>query len=85
MLANDLKIPRLGLVVGKSLGKATTRNRIKRILREIFRMHKQLLRDLDLVVLVKPSALELNTQELSECFRQRLQALARGVAPAESL
>jgi len=73
---NDYKGPRLGLVVGKSLGKATVRNRIKRILRESFRRHKQLLSDLDLVVFVKPSALELSNEELYESFQKSVQALA---------
>lgn len=67
----------MGLVVDKSLGKAAVRNRIKRILRECFRTHKQLLGDLDLVVLPKPSALELSNKELYESFQKSLRALAR--------
>ena len=77
VLANNCDTPRLGLVVGKSLGKAHVRNRIKRILREGFRRQKQLLGDLDLVVFIKPSAAELSNQELYEGFQKSLQELAR--------
>lgn len=77
VLANDRGVPRLGLVVGKALGKATARNRIKRILRECFRTHKQLLDGLDLMVLPKPAVLTLSNQELCESFRKSLQALYR--------
>ncbi len=80
VLANDQGTPRLGLVVGKSLGKAAARNRIKRILRECFRTHKQLLGNLDLVIFPKPSALELSNKELYESFQKSLQALARSTS-----
>jgi ribonuclease P protein component len=51
---NSLGFPRLGLVVGKKSSKsAVGRNRIKRILREIFRRNKNLFDSFDVVFLTK--------------------------------
>lgn len=37
---NDLDMPRLGLVVGKRHGNAVARNRLKRVIREAFRLSR---------------------------------------------
>ncbi|MFO1429378.1 MAG: ribonuclease P protein component [Candidatus Competibacteraceae bacterium] len=52
---NTLGFPRLGLAISrKSAPAAVVRNRIKRIIRESFRHHQQLLGGLDLVVIGQP-------------------------------
>lgn len=38
---NDCKIARLGIAVNKSLGTAIVRNRLKRLIREAFRLNQQ--------------------------------------------
>ena len=43
---NDiLKSPRLGITISSKLAKAVTRNRFKRISREVFRLNRHLLKD----------------------------------------
>ncbi len=52
---NDLPYPRLGISIGRPVGNAAVRNRIKRLLRESFRlMQHDWPRGYDLVVIVRP-------------------------------
>jgi ribonuclease P protein component len=51
---NDTGSHRFGVVVKKEIGPATYRNRMKRYLREFFRLHKHQIRgSLDMVILAK--------------------------------
>lgn len=53
---NALGRPRLGISVGKSSGNAILRNRLKRLLREVFRQNQvRLPRSFDYVVMIAPS------------------------------
>lgn len=74
--ANGLKHPRLGLSVGRRVGGAVRRHRIKRLLRESFRLEMaQLPAGYDLVVNVRPhGALPL------ESYRKLLVELATRAA-----
>lgn len=54
-LPNDLSHPRLGISIGRRVGTAPKRNRIKRLLRESFRlMQHDFPRGYDLVIVVRP-------------------------------
>jgi ribonuclease P protein component len=54
-LPNDLGHPRLGISISRKVGTAPVRNRIKRLLREAFRLHRyDLPRGYDLVIVVRP-------------------------------
>ena len=63
---------RLGIIVAKkNIGKAVARNRIKRLLREWFRCHRDFPAGLDLIVMVRRDADTLSNSQ----FRQRLARL----------
>src|SRR5439155_22606439 len=56
-LPNELGHPRLGISISRRVGTAVRRNRIKRLLREAFRIHQHdLPRGYDLVFVVRPHA-----------------------------
>lgn len=69
---NGLAHHRLGLVVEKRFWKAVQRNRIKRRVREWFRLHKHTipLPGLDMVVIARPGAENLSTPHLADLFRE---------------
>lgn len=67
ILENGLPYPRLGLTVSKRVGKAHVRNRIKRLVREFFRLHQyNFKKGVDLVVVAKKRAKGINYHETVE-------------------
>ena len=85
---SDTPGPRIGLTVGKVLGKAVERNRIKRRLRECVRRHAgKLTFPVDVILHPRRSVLEMEhaslDREVAGIFRQIQQALERaGRTPA---
>ncbi len=71
-------INRIGFTVGTKLGKAVKRNRVRRRLREIYRLHeREIVRGADLVVIARGRAVtatyrQLETAFLSACRRLKL-------------
>ncbi|MFY4776217.1 ribonuclease P protein component [Metabacillus sp. RGM 3146] len=56
---------RLGLSVSKKIGNAVTRNRVKRLIRQIFQEEKEsLLKGRDYIVIARKPAAEMNYQEV---------------------
>ena len=77
--ANEIGAPRLGLAVAvRAAGGAVARNRLRRIIRESFRLHQRSLPACDLVVSVRPTARAVPAGTL----RASLAALWRRVAQA---
>lgn len=77
-LSNNLGQCRVGLTVSRKIGGAVTRNRVKRTLREIFRLRKaEMPPDLDLVVNTYRSIREKSFRELEEEFVRVVSRLAR--------
>jgi ribonuclease P protein component len=81
-MLNAVGSSRLGLTVTRKVGHAVTRNRAKRVLREVFRRHRQgLTPACDLVINVRPALLERPFERLEreflECFARLAALLAR--------
>ena len=72
---------RLGITATRKYGTAVTRNRIKRIVRELFRRHRSTGAPIDLVVNVKAAAAGADVTRLDRDFAERLAELHRKVAP----
>lgn len=75
---NTLGHARLGVIVGKKQEKsAVGRNRVKRLIRESFRFHKELLAGLDLVVLVRRPLITMTNKNIVGELARQWQAIAR--------
>ena len=73
MAGNRLDYPRLGLAVAaRAVGNAVSRNRIRRIVREAFRLRQRELPAIDLVVSARTAARSASTAELRADFDQLL-------------
>lgn len=70
----EKKIPsitRIGIIVSRKLGDAVKRNKIKRRIREIFRINRGRLKEnIDLIIVVKIKAMELSYPKIQEVIFQ---------------
>lgn len=71
---NDLTNPRLGVTVSKKVGCSVVRNRIKRLIREVFRRHRLYIPAVDLNVIARRDSVLMGFQrvelELEKAFIQ---------------
>ncbi|QCI15595.1 ribonuclease P protein component [Pseudomonas putida] len=75
---NGLDHPRLGLVIGKkSVKLAVQRNRLKRLMRDSFRLNQQSLAGLDIVIVARKGLGEIENPELHQHFGKLWKRLAR--------
>ncbi|MCX7918489.1 MAG: ribonuclease P protein component [bacterium] len=72
---SEIKKPKLGIIVSKKIGTAVERNRIKRRVREIFRLNQHnFVAGTKLIIIAKPECVTKKYQELE---RSILTLLAR--------
>ena len=75
---NNHKTARLGLAVAKKqLKLAVSRNRFKRLTRESFRQHLNLIENLDIVVVARSGALRKTNQELLDLLSKNWHILSK--------
>jgi len=75
---NELDHPRLGLVIGKkSVKLSVERNRLKRQIRESFRLNQDNLVGWDIVVVARKGLGDLQNAELAQQFGKLWKRLAR--------
>ena len=76
---NDLQNSRIGITVTRKVGKANIRNRLKRWTREVYRRQREPLgldaQALDIVVNIKPGAVEASFEEFSRDLTRVLERI----------
>lgn len=79
-LPNDVGHCRLGLTVSRKVGGAVARNRVKRVLRDVFRRHRVAIGvGMDVVVNARSSILRRSSERIEREFLTGLTDLARKV------
>lgn len=64
---NDQPFARLGFIIGKKqVKKSSQRNAIKRVIRESFRYHQQLLQGYDVIVMARKHLAQINCKDLRQ-------------------
>ncbi|MCL1059497.1 ribonuclease P protein component [Shewanella sp. Choline-02u-19] len=77
-IPNSEQHPRLGLTIAKRyVKKAHQRNRIKRVIRDNFRLHQHDLPAVDIVVLVRNGVLDMESAELKKLVEKLWRKLSR--------
>lgn len=79
---NSLAIARLGLAVSKKNNRrAVDRNRVKRVIRESFRIHQHQLSGFDLVVVTRQGICRADNNDCFESLRLHWQRVADKCVP----
>ena len=80
---NQRSYPRLGIILAKQhLKRAVDRNLVRRLLKESFRVHKEMLKGLDIIVLLRSECTPLDKKALRVDVDNLWQKLAASYKPA---
>lgn len=75
---NSLGDLRLGVTVSKKVGHAVMRNRVKRLVREYFRLNRALFDDAyDMNVIAKTGVAKLSSQEINQALEGIFRAISK--------
>jgi ribonuclease P protein component len=75
---NVLGYSRLAVVVSKKVGPAVARNRVKRLIRDIFRRSKGVIQEpSDVIVVARKEILDLTTADLRASYIQAMESIRR--------
>jgi ribonuclease P protein component len=78
---SSLPHPRLGLsIAARIIGTAVARNRIKRVVRESFRLHQHELPNVDIVVNARNGAKSASNEELRSSLERHWQSVKKKCA-----
>ena len=78
---NDMSDSRLGIIISKQLLKqSTSRNQHRRIIRESFRHHQEMLKGLDLIVIMRSKCIPLD----KKMFRNDVDSLWELIANSKT-
>ena len=80
----DSSVPRLGVVVSKKIGGAVTRNRIKRLCREVFRYNKVSYPNLNVVVIARKGVGAISNETVSSDVKLCLSRIYKKLLKAAS-
>lgn len=70
---NKLGYSRLGLSISKKVGKSVVRNRIRRLIKEVFRLNYKSENHNDIVIIARVRASEAGYMEIKKSFRYLLK------------
>jgi len=73
-LPNNAGAPRLGIAASQKIGNAVTRNRAKRLVRELFRSYKPLTAT-DIVIIPRREMLEASWRNIEADYRAAVQRI----------
>jgi ribonuclease P protein component len=78
---NNQNCPRFGIIVSKKAARqAVSRNRIKRVARDLFRHERVNLPNMDLVFIARTGSEQVTNEELRVCIKKMLNQLPRSVS-----
>ena len=75
-MRNKYGVGRLGITVGVKLGSAVQRNHVKRVIREVYRLHKDQIRpNTDIIIVARHRAVHASYAQIERAFLRSIHQL----------